>query len=154
MAAGLTTGTALNAFFHLCVPAVSDGAMQQTFPADKVVALTAEEKSTYTDTSRKTGEYWRIASSDGFILLDVAPPYCRIVTQDDDPPAIKADFLSELEKAGGKFDGMLKSTPDAETVSAMIPLTHRRSIAISFTVSLEKNAKGFFASAFLVEKTR
>ena len=152
MPVGLTTETALTAFFHLCVPVVSGGAIQQTFPAEQVVALTDKEKATYTDPSKPSGKYWRIKSPEGFILLNEQSPNCRIITEDDNPTAIKAAFLDELKIAGGKPFSTEESSPGAETTVAMIPLTAIRSVAISFTISLGKEDRGFFASAFLVEK--
>ena len=152
MASAPVVGMALAAFFHLCVPIASNGEIKQTFPMESIVEFTDAEKGEYKDAVTGPGEFKHVLSKDGFIILNTEGPYCRIYTGDGEPRLFKQAFLEALKTAGGKVEATLTPAPDAETLSALIPLAGTKDVAIAFTIPLEKDAKGFFVSAFLVEK--
>jgi hypothetical protein len=131
--------------FDLCVPSVSDGLLQQTFPARLIVGLSPDEKEEYRETLGQ--DNWRIVSRDGFILLTVDPPYCAIVTADGSPRVAREQFLSALSARGGSVILVDGDPNDPDTIAARLPLDGRTYIRLIFSIRLTADAAGFYASA-------
>ncbi|MFN0024230.1 MAG: hypothetical protein ACKVS5_10065 [Parvularculaceae bacterium] len=142
---GTTIELALAALFDLCIPAVSEGLVAQTFPSELVLPLTESEKEEYREALGE--ENWRISSDDGFILLIISAPYCAVVTADGMPREARSRFLKMLETRKGRVTGAEKTTDDPELISAEIDFDEKSFASIVFTIGLEPSAQGFYGSA-------
>lgn len=150
--AASTNEVALSALFQLCVPAVSGGNLQQSFPPDMLVALTDDEKEEYVEDLKETNEAWRVVTPDGFVLFLVQGHTRRILASDGDSAEARTEFLKKLKAMNGTVEGKFVPAPDAETLAAFVPVSETRSVAISFTTYLTGDATGFYASALLAER--
>ena len=146
------TEVALSALFQLCVPAVSGGNLQQTFPPEMLVALTDDEKEEHAEDLKEASEAWRIKAPDGLVLFLALGPSRRILALDGDSAEARTEFLKRLKAMNGVVESKFVPAPDAETLGTMLPVSETRSVAISFTTYLTDDATGFYASAFLAER--
>src|SRR5262245_101599 len=123
--AGTTIALAMRALFELCVPAVSGG--QQTFPPELIVDLSPAERELYQVAS--TARVHRIKSSDGFILLEVEEPYCKIITADGNPADAVAPFLSGLKQMSARV-AHDADTVDSHNIEGQLHLADNQLISI------------------------
>jgi hypothetical protein len=149
---GSTIRVALSALFDFCVPALSGGRLEQTFPAELFRPLTENEEKQYADTIKDSAQSWKIASDDGVILLLFKEPYCSIVTADGDPTVARDQFRSRLAEAGGSEQPDETITKGYEQIHGMIPVGDEVFISVIFSAGAEKTSAGFYGSACLVRK--
>ena len=149
---GAPTDVALSALFGFCAPHVSQGMLPATFPSELIAPLTAEEKRKFTDESHGHDELYRIVSSDGFVLLDIRPDWCRVITNGGDPKGALSEFREKLKDAGGHEDSDEQTPENWERVTGMIPLRDGYSIVALFMCDTTNRDAGFFGSTLLVRK--
>lgn len=149
--AGALTAIALNALFSLCVPGVSQGKLEQTFPTADILPLTDQERAAYADAIKDDDRSFRVRSSSGFVLVTTKGGFCRVIVGEEDGQKAADDFLAKLKTIGGHEDGISKDKDGYETIDGTIPLGGGDIVALVFTTQLNSNS-GFFASAFGAHK--
>ncbi len=134
----------MNALFQLCVPAVSGGALPQTFPPELVVELTAEERAE--NGVANDAHAFRIKSEHGFILLEFDAPYCSVVTADGEPADTVSPFLQRLKVMKGVvFDD--RNSETGHDIAGRIPLNSDKIISVLLSTRKADDAAGFYGSA-------
>ncbi|MGA9795649.1 MAG: hypothetical protein WBQ17_08945 [Rhizomicrobium sp.] len=149
--ASALTAIALNALFGLCVPSVSQGKLEQTFPTADILPLTDKERAAYADAIKDDDRSFRARSSSGFVLVTIKGGFCRVIIGEDEGQKAADDFLAKLKIAGGHEDRVSKGKEGYETIDGTIPLDGGDIVALVFTTRLNSNS-GFFASAFGAHK--
>ncbi|HEV2651949.1 MAG TPA: hypothetical protein VGU69_11870 [Rhizomicrobium sp.] len=152
MAAGSVTALALSALFEICVPATSQGHLQQTFPTELIVPLTDREKIELADVIKDEDRAYHIRSDDGFILMTTTGGFCRILTESGDTDRAAEEFRRALKNAGGKErEPTQPPGPGMQEFYGLIPLGDGDAVAVVFTAQ-KGDHSGFFGSAFGVHK--
>ena len=148
---GGLTAVALSAFFGLCVPATSQGKLEQTLPSALMVPLYVAEQVEYADAIKGGDRAYRVKSDAGFILLTTKGGACRVIIGEGDTDAAIDQFRQKLRAAHGREDKAKMDDDGYFVINGVIPLTEGDAVALVFTT--RRNSKdGFFASAFGVHK--
>jgi hypothetical protein len=148
---GALVAVALNALFGVCVPGVSQGKLEQSFPPDQIVPLTEAERTTYAEAIGNDDYAYHVLSPDGFILMTTKNGFCRVVIGEGSTEDAEREFLAKLEAAGGHREILGKPEPGADLINGIIPLGGGDIVALVFTAEKDGNS-GFFASAFGAHK--
>jgi hypothetical protein len=147
-----TTALALTAFFGLCVPGVSNGKIEQTYPSDTMIPLTAAERVEYAGAIEGEDTAFRIRSDKHLVLLTTKAGHCHVITADGDTQIAKAAFLDALKAAGGSEDNLDQAEQTDLKVTGIIwtrPL--HDGVVVGF--SAEKSGDtGFYAWTFGIHK--
>jgi hypothetical protein len=148
---GALTALALNVLFGVCVPGVSQGKLQQSFPTGQIVPLTDTEKKTYADAIKDDDAAYHVLSNDGFVLMTTKGGFCRIITGEGNTADAGQQFLAKLKEAGGHDETLGKPEPGEDLLNGIIALGSGDIIALVFTAQSNSNT-GFFVSAFGAHK--
>src|SRR5436309_14121201 len=95
------TALALSAFFGLCVPGVSSGKLEQTFPTDSLLPLTAQERQQFAGAIEGEDTAFRIKSEPYLVLLTTKRGYRHIITASGGTNDAQNTFRTKLRAAGG-----------------------------------------------------
>jgi hypothetical protein len=151
MADALTV-LAMQALFELCVPGASQGRMEKTFPSDLLQPLTTDEaKAIQPKGAEPDTEEYRVASKDGFILLDVTDRHCAVTTGRGNTDAAAAAFRSSLDSAGGHEVHLAAPGKGLTQINGEIPEDKGDAIVLVFSAE-SGTENGFYGSAFSVHK--